>query len=121
MKADIRLRPEAELDIEEAALWYENQRPGLGQEFLDEVLATLSSIGEGPLLYPELHRSTRRAVVHRFPFLQDFLFDNHRDCRDARKPKSEALERTNLDEVAACSSETLRNPSCLTPSSQLTQ
>jgi len=34
----VYLRPDAETDIEEAAKWYEKQREGLGDEFLDEVL-----------------------------------------------------------------------------------
>ena len=44
----IRLRPEAEADVSDAARWYEAQRSGLGSEFLDEVLRTLSSISEHP-------------------------------------------------------------------------
>ncbi|WP_258868133.1 hypothetical protein [Alkalilimnicola ehrlichii] len=41
MSFDVRLRREAERDVEEAARWYERQREGLGQQFLDEVLRTL--------------------------------------------------------------------------------
>ena len=33
----VRIRPEAEKDLEEAAIWYESQREGLGDLFLDEV------------------------------------------------------------------------------------
>ena len=40
----------------------------MGHEFLDEVLTMLSSIAETPLVYPNVHRNTRRAVIHRFPF-----------------------------------------------------
>ena len=39
MTLELRLRPEAELDLAEAALWYEEQGSGLGHQFLDEVLA----------------------------------------------------------------------------------
>ena len=38
MKYAVHIRPDAETDIEEAATWYEKQRSGLGDEFLDEVL-----------------------------------------------------------------------------------
>jgi plasmid stabilization system protein ParE len=65
---ELRLRPEAELDLSDAALWYEEQRPGLGHQFLDEVLAIFSKLAETPLLYPIVHRNTRRALIHRFPF-----------------------------------------------------
>jgi len=58
---EIRLRPEAEQDLDEAAIWYDKQQPGLGQRFLDEVLATFVSIAEMPRKYPSVHRATRRA------------------------------------------------------------
>jgi plasmid stabilization system protein ParE len=65
---ELRLRPEAELDLSDAALWYEEQRPGLGHQLLDEVLTIFSKLTEAPLLYPIVHRNTRRALIHRFPF-----------------------------------------------------
>ena len=34
MTFELRLRPEGELDLEEAALWYEQQRASLGHQFL---------------------------------------------------------------------------------------
>lgn len=68
MTRQVRVRAEAEEDLEEAAVWYEQQRPGLGHEFLDEVLRTFSNISEQSGAYPLLHRDTRRALTHRFPF-----------------------------------------------------
>jgi plasmid stabilization system protein ParE len=68
MTVAVRLRPEAEQDLADAAAWYEEQLPGLGNKFLDEVLSTFSAIAEAPLRYPILHHDTRRALIHRFPF-----------------------------------------------------
>ena len=68
MTLEVRLRPEAELDLADAALWYEAQRSELRHQFLDESVSTFSSIAEAPLLYPIVHRKTRRALIHRFPF-----------------------------------------------------
>ena len=68
MNLRVHLRPEAETDIEEAAAWYEKQCEGLGDEFLDEVLGVCETISENPHMYPVVHRHTRRAVIHRFPF-----------------------------------------------------
>lgn len=68
MSREVRLRPEAEQDLVEAASWYEANQPGLGQQFLDEVQETLASIGERPLAYTLVHRSVRRALLKRFPF-----------------------------------------------------
>lgn len=68
MTPEIHLRSEAELDLADAALWYEGQGSGLGHQFLDEILATFSTITETPLIYQVVYRHTRRALVHRFPF-----------------------------------------------------
>ncbi len=68
MTLEVRLRPEAEQDLSDAATWYEEQLPGLGHQFLDRVLQTFSAISGTPLMYPIVHRNTRRALIHRFPF-----------------------------------------------------
>ena len=68
MTVEVRLRPEAEQDLVDSANWYQNQRSGLGLEFLEEAQAVLSSIAERPLFYPIVHRTARRALLHRFPF-----------------------------------------------------
>lgn len=64
----VHLRPEAETDVEEAAIWYEKQREGLGGEFLDEVLIACKRISENPNICPVVHKRTRRAIINRFPF-----------------------------------------------------
>ncbi len=68
MTHEVRLRAEAEGDLAEAGSWYEEQQEGLGQQFLDEALVALESIGAKPMLYPSVGRNTRRAVMRRFPF-----------------------------------------------------
>jgi len=67
MIKEIRLREEAEVDLSEAAIWYQQQQRGLGYEFLDEVLELSQSIKDHPLAYPIVHREVRRALTHRFP------------------------------------------------------
>ena len=68
MLPEVILRPEAEIDVEEAASWYEFQQPGLGLEFLDEIKCVFNRVAQNPLLYKVLHRSVRRALIHKFPF-----------------------------------------------------
>ena len=62
------IRPAAAAEIDEAYLWYESQRTGLGEEFLVEVNGTLERIGEMPELYAVLRRDTRRAMLGRFQY-----------------------------------------------------
>jgi plasmid stabilization system protein ParE len=68
MSQRLRIRCEAEIDIADAAAWYEEQRSGLGHEFLDEISQCMSRIAEQPEMNPVLYRSTRRALTRRFPF-----------------------------------------------------
>lgn len=65
---DIRLQPEAESEVAEAALWYEAHLPGLGIEFLASLESTLDSIRHNPYLYPEVDHGARRALTQGFPF-----------------------------------------------------
>ena len=62
------VRPAAAADIDEAFLWYEGQRPGLGHEFLATAQAVIDAISEHPLRYPVIRRNTRRALLRRFPY-----------------------------------------------------
>ena len=68
MNYRVNIREDAEADIEEAAVWYEQQYEGLGVEFLDEVLFSLETITDNPYLFAEIHRQTRRVMINRFPF-----------------------------------------------------
>ena len=64
----LEIRPEAELDALEAASWYDNEREGLGMEFLVELRATFARIEEGPFRFPLVFQEFRRAILNRFPF-----------------------------------------------------
>ena len=64
----IVIRPAAAADIEDAFLWYEQQRPGLGSEFLSTVDDALQAIQRAPQRHPVIHRNTRRALLPRFPY-----------------------------------------------------
>jgi plasmid stabilization system protein ParE len=61
-------RPAASADVDEAYLWYENQRQGLGEEFLLAVQNAVDSILENPKMYPVVRRDTRRILLNRFPY-----------------------------------------------------
>ena len=62
------VRPAAAADLEEVFLWYEGQRPGLGDQFLDAVEQVFRAVLENPRRYRVVHRDTRRAHVRRFPY-----------------------------------------------------
>jgi len=62
------LRPAAAADVEEAWQWYEAQREGLGDEFLQVVQQAIESIGTLPESAPVVQRDIRRQLLKRFPY-----------------------------------------------------
>lgn len=75
MAASLFLSPEADRDIEEAYLWYEKQRFGLGEDFLRSVEAALDVIERLPELRAPMNRRYRRAPLRRFPYCIFYKFD----------------------------------------------
>jgi plasmid stabilization system protein ParE len=61
-------RPEVREELNEAYSWYESQKPGLGDEFLDCVDETVNRISQMPESYAVAYRDIRRAIVRRFPY-----------------------------------------------------
>ena len=58
----------AEEELLEAIEWYEDQEPGLGSEFLDEVDVALEYIRMLPNAWPRVSRRSRRCRLRRFPY-----------------------------------------------------
>lgn len=77
MAADLIFAAEAEQDIDEAYAWYENQRTGLGEEFLDRVDACLHTICRSPEVHAIVRLNYRRALVRRFPYAVFYEHDGH--------------------------------------------
>jgi len=60
--------PEAEKELYEQALYYNEQELGLGNEFLDEVEFAITRILETPYSWTEIEKGIRRILTRRFPF-----------------------------------------------------
>ncbi len=67
--------PSVDLDVEAAFEWNENERPGLGAEFLDELRASYYRVADGPLKYQVLRSGIRRALLKRFPYAVYFAIE----------------------------------------------
>ena len=65
---DLLLRPAAAADVEEAFSWYERQRLGLGEQFLESVSVGLREIADYPLRQAIILRDVRRLLLKRFPY-----------------------------------------------------
>ncbi len=86
----LRYTDHARDDLEIALAWYEEQRHGLGLEFLDCVEAAIETILQMPKLYAKHHAEFRRVLIRRFPFsifytleqdeiIVHAVFDNRQD------------------------------------------
>lgn len=68
MTYKIKISEEAELDLDEAYLWYESQVNQLGSEFIRVVDNNLALIQKNPFAYPIIHNNIRRKLLPRFPY-----------------------------------------------------
>ena len=68
MNWPVVIRPKAEADLREAWLWYEAQRPGLGDELLLEIRAAIRLLETDPERRPLYYRDFRRLLARRFPY-----------------------------------------------------
>jgi len=64
------VRPEAGVDVAEAAAWYDSQQGGLGDEFREGVIQVLDSLVENPWLNSRRHprKDIRWRYPDRFPY-----------------------------------------------------
>jgi hypothetical protein len=68
MPFELVIAPEAAADIAEAYDWYEARRPGLGEDFMTSVDASMEAIRRTPAMCPLVAGDYRRFLVRRFPY-----------------------------------------------------
>jgi plasmid stabilization system protein ParE len=64
----VKFHPEAESEMNAAAVYYEEQQPGLGRRFLGSVQDAVNHIVANPNLYPTVDLDVRRCLTKTFPF-----------------------------------------------------
>jgi len=71
--ASVRFLPAASAEVEAAFLWYEEQRVGLGSEFLAAINDAVSHVVAWPEASPSVRQvdgiPVRRVPVSRFPYV----------------------------------------------------
>ncbi len=55
MKWQVVSRPEAENDITEIAAWYDSRAEGLGDRFVEQILAVLDQLTINPFIHCRRH------------------------------------------------------------------
>jgi plasmid stabilization system protein ParE len=54
--------------LDDAYLFYEQQQPGLGKVFLNEILSAFKRIKSYPESWPPFSKRTRRYLTNKFPY-----------------------------------------------------
>jgi toxin ParE1/3/4 len=69
MNPPIRLLPEAKAEFDAAADCYEQQRRGLGVDFVTRIREVFKRLAVNPKLYTMVYRAVRQAIVACFPYV----------------------------------------------------
>lgn len=64
----VRFRSEAASDVLLAREWYDGQRLGLGDDFVQSLEQVVDLVSELPDAFPEIAVGLRRALLGRFPY-----------------------------------------------------
>jgi toxin ParE1/3/4 len=66
----VEFASEIEQDVAEAADWYEFRQPGLGAQFVEEIIRVWEELAENPLLNSRRHptKNIRWRYPERFPY-----------------------------------------------------
>jgi plasmid stabilization system protein ParE len=68
LEMNFSFHPEAEIELIEAADYYEEREAGLGHDFAMEIYSTIERITAFPAAWPETDAGIRRCLVRRFPY-----------------------------------------------------
>lgn len=75
MTFEIKIEPEAHIDIQEAIDWYNHQQQGLGRKFYFAVLNRIDSLAKNP--YFEIRYGQVRCLpVEKFPYTVHFTVND---------------------------------------------
>ncbi len=73
---NLRILREAENEAHAAAIWYDEQLAGLGDDFLNDLVAAMRKVEDDPARFPKLETAKseqiRRCRFNRFPYFLVF-------------------------------------------------
>ena len=75
MNRRLIVRPEAEADITNGAVWYESRESGLGLDLISEVHSAIARALKNPESFTRVRRNptVRRVLTRRFPYRVFFI------------------------------------------------
>jgi len=74
----VTVTPEAEEDLLQSFLWYEEQRKGLGHHFMLQIAAAMDLLKRDPHIHPEEYKGSRKHLIRRFPYKIIYIVESER-------------------------------------------
>ena len=74
--SELTILKEAEVELWEAVAYYEDKAPGRGLDFQGEIERSVESLCDFPERWPIREDGTRRYLIHRFPYLVVYTYQN---------------------------------------------
>ncbi len=72
---NLRMLEVALSELGDAVEFYNNESPGLGYDFADEIFLTIDRVSRSPFSWQLLSLNTRRCLAHRFPYAVIYRVD----------------------------------------------
>jgi toxin ParE1/3/4 len=70
------IQDQAILEIKDVFEWYEEQKEGLGYEFIDEIEDCYNNLSKYPERYSYINHRYRRIKTNRFPYILIYEIDD---------------------------------------------
>ena len=68
MSYNVYFHPEAEAELREAAVYFDNESVGLGSHFLNDLQYAINLISFTPEISPVIKKKVRRKLLRKFPY-----------------------------------------------------
>lgn len=68
MKYNVSILSEAEVDIDNAYIWYELRQINLGNKFYKKVEESVQFISNNPYSCSDIYKGIRRYIIKKFPY-----------------------------------------------------
>ncbi len=93
VRGNINFTPKGSMDIRSIAYWYNQQKDGLADEFLNALDAILRKVERHPTSFIFIKRNTRRCKLKKFPYYIYFSRLNSITVLRVRHIKQQPLKR----------------------------
>jgi len=77
MSYSIFLEPKALVEMQEGFIWYEKQKDGLGDEFIEEIESCYRKLIDNPQRFSYINAIYRRIKTNRFPYVLVYEIDGN--------------------------------------------